>query len=39
MATRFLPRNATKSNPENKVGTKIETLANLAREFIGVSGG
>ncbi|MGD0866179.1 MAG: hypothetical protein ABSA49_11550 [Rhizomicrobium sp.] len=38
MATRFLPRNATKPNPENKVGTKIETLANFARDFIDVSG-
>jgi hypothetical protein len=39
MAMQFHARNRTKSNLENKVGTKLESLANFAREFIGESGG
>jgi hypothetical protein len=39
MATPGHSRNRTKSGFENKVGTKIETSANSAHEFVGGSGG
>jgi len=39
VALQIASHKRTKSICENKVGTKIETLANFAREFIDGSGG
>jgi hypothetical protein len=39
MAMQIPARNRTNSNLENKVGTKIESLAKFPREFIGRSAG
>jgi len=39
MAMQIHARNCMQSNPENKVGTNIESLAKFPREFIGGSAG